>query len=234
MPSLRPSRSRHPWAPLTLLALALTACAPCGGTHTPTATPAATRITVLPLGEGAAAHVEAVRAGLTATYPGLPVTVAPAEPLPAGVEGDSPGAVSAEKLMDTLAARGPGLLVLLDADLGSRVFSSVFSQVDFPRGNAVVALARFHTADGSPPAPGAALSAEAQARAGMRTRKQAINAVGKLLALFPCKEERCVLQRPSGVQALDKAEGLCPRHAGLVDLKMRALREARGEATASP
>jgi predicted Zn-dependent protease len=223
-----PSARRHVLrAPLLLLALALTACGPCGPGGGPTQ-PAARSITLLPMGPEAAAHVEAVRQALAEAYPGLPVSTATAEPIPQGVQGERPGVVSAEQLMDGLQGRGPGVLVLLDADLGSRVFSSVFSQVDFPRGNAVVALARFRTKDGNLP-PGkpvptlAGLPPDGAARAELRTRRQAVNAVGKLLALFPCKEERCLLQRPSGVEALDKADRICERHSALVERVLRTL-----------
>lgn len=222
----RPTR-----APLLLLALALTACSPCGGGRT-TTEPAAKRITVLPMGGEAGRQVEGVKQALAERYPGLPVTALPAEPIPAGVEREAGGAVSAERLMQGLQERGPGLLVLLDADLGSSVQSAVYSQVDFPHGNAVVAFARFRTADGTLPAPGASLSPEAVARADQRTRRQAVTAVGRLLAPFPCKEQHCFLHRSGGVEDIDAADRFCERHTLLLERALQSIRAAQGGTSA--
>ena len=107
--------------------------------------------------------------------------------------------------------------------LSSQLFNAVYSQVDLPRGNAVLAVPRFRTLDGSLPRDGVAATEEDAARARVRAGRQAVNAVGKLFGLFPCKEERCVFHRSANVAAIDRADSVCAKHAAQLPMLLEAI-----------
>lgn len=180
--------------------------------------PAATEVRLLPLGE-APQELDAIRADLEVTFPGIPISVLPVEPLPSDIHHE--GTIYAELLMQHYRERGPGLLVLLDDDLANQLYSAVYSQVDLPHGNAVLSLPRFRTIAGIMPRPDRELTEEALARARVRAGRQAIHSVGRLIGVFPCKEERCMHHRSSTVDILDRADEVCEKHqlilAGLID-----------------
>ena len=154
-------------AGLCLGLLALSACPACPGQRGGPTQPQARSIALLPVGTHSELELAAIEADLRKMFPPLPVSRLPREALPAGVLRDD-GAVSAERLMEHYAARGPGLLLLLDADLSSELFNAVYSQVDLPRGNAVMALPRFRTLSGAMPRDGIAANDEDAARARIR------------------------------------------------------------------
>lgn len=211
--------------PLLLVGvLGLSACPGCGGGGPPK--PATTEIALLPLGDAPPAEFAAIEEELRTSFPGLPIRVLPTEPLPEGVHQD--GKLYAELLMAHYRERGPGIVLVIDEDMSTQVYTAVFSQVDFPHGNAVLSLPRFRDPMGLMPKAGSTPSAEDAERAVVRTRRQAVNATGKLLGLFPCKEERCVFHRSSEVKSLDKADGVCAKHGAMLPIILEELVKSRG------
>lgn len=218
------------WSLLLVVALGLSACPGCGSGTAPE--PSTTEVKLLPLGD-VPPELEAVRAELEATFPGMPVTVLPAEPLPADIHHE--GTIYAELLMAHYRERGPGLLLLLDADLANQLYTAVYSQVDLPHGNAVLSLPRFRTLAGVMPKEGATLTEEAMDRSKVRAARQAVHSVGRLIGSFPCKEEHCIHHRSSTVDILDRADEVCERHqmilAALLDVVVK--KRAAAAATTS-
>ena len=53
-----------------------------------------------------------------------------------------------------------------------------------------------------------------------------MNTVGKLLGLFPCKEERCVFHRSAKVDSIDRADSVCDKHAEQLPVLNEALRQS--------
>ena len=218
----------HPSLMLPLLlagVIGLSACPGCGAGGPPK--PSTTQVKLLPLGDAPIPELAAIEAELRATFPGLPIEVLPPEPLPTDIRRD--GKLYAELLMAHYNQRGPGIVLLLDEDLSTQVYTAVFSQVDFPHGNAVLSLPRLREEKGLMPREGATLSPEDAARAEVRARRQAVNATGKLLGLFPCKEERCVYHRSDEVRTLDKADAVCAKHGAMLPFILAELVKARGE-----
>lgn len=182
---------------------------------------------LIPVGTERSAELEALVPFLTERFPGL--TFSLGEPRPLGKDVFSEhGSVSAELLMEGYKDAGPGKILLLDADLSTQVFGVVYTQVDLPRGNAVIALPRMRTLLGQIPEEGKPLAEEDQTRAKRRIEHQAANVVGKLLGIFPCKEDRCVFRRPTVITELDEIEGLCSKHAVLLNQKLEALPHGSG------
>jgi len=214
--------------PLLLVGvLGLSACPGCIGGGGPPK-PATTELALLPLGDAPIPELAAIEEELRTSFPGLPIRVLPAEPLPPDVHQD--GKLYAELLMAHYRERGPGILLVLDEDLATQVYSAVFSQVDFPHGNAVLSLPRFRDPKGFMPKAGTVPSPEDAERGVVRARRQAVNATGKLLGLFPCKEEQCVFHRSSEVKSLDKAIGICAKHGAMLPIILEDLVKSRAEA----
>jgi len=216
------------WSLLLVAGFGLSACPGCmGGGGTPD--PSTTEVKLLPLGS-VPPELETIREDLESTFPGMPITVLPPEPLPSDIHHE--GTIYAELLMAHYRERGPGLVLLLDADLANQLYTAVYSQVDLPHGNAVLSLPRFRTLAGVMPKDGEPVSEEALARSRTRAGRQAIHTVGRLIGSFPCKEERCMHHRSSTVDVLDRADEVCEKHqlmiAALLDLvvKKRAAHEA--------
>lgn len=183
-------------------------------------------VSIVPVGAHEPSEVEGVLPALQKQFPGMTFRIMPAEPLPEGVRTER-GSVFAELLMAKYTARGPGLVLLLDEDLSTQVFGVVYSQVDLPNGNAVVALPRLRTADGELPAKGAEVSPESLTRTQHRVAHQTVNAVGKLLGLFPCKQERCYFRRPDIVAELDQVDSVCARHEIILKERLSKLPATR-------
>lgn len=220
-----------PWSLLLLAGFGLSACPGCMSAGAPD--PSTTEVKLLPLGT-LPPEVDAIVADLELTFPGMPVTVLPVEPLPDGIHHE--GTIHAELLMAHYRERGPGLLLLLEADLANQLYSAVYSQVDLPHGNAVLSLPRFRTLAGVMPKEDALPTEEALARSKMRAGRQAIHTVGRLIGIFPCKEERCMHHRSSTVEVLDRADEVCERHQLMLTalLDVVAKKRAGAQAEAGP
>jgi predicted Zn-dependent protease len=216
------------WSLLLIAGFGLSGCPGCmGAAGSPE--PSTTEVKLLPLG-AIPPELEAIRADLEATFPGMPVTVLPVEPLPPDIHHE--GTIHAELLMAPYRDRGPGIMLLLDADLANQLYSAVYSQVDLPHGNAVLSLPRFRTLAGVMPKEGSTPTEADLERAQMRAGRQAIHTVGRLIGSFPCKEERCMHHRSSTVDVLDRADEVCERHqlmiAALLDVVVHGRRGRNG------
>jgi tetratricopeptide (TPR) repeat protein len=171
-------------------------------------------IVVVPLGGRVAPELEGLPAFLSDYFPGLKVSVGPAEELPAGAYHHAWRGVVWDDLEQRLREQ-PGRIYVLERDLGSYDEKSfLFSRLDFAHARAAVSLSRLRSPVGNRTDEDTTLTGGMLTSARNRFRSQMIATVAKLLGVsFHCQSATCALRERRSVADFDLHEpAFCETH----------------------
>jgi predicted Zn-dependent protease len=161
-------------------------------------------IVVVPLGNRVPPEMEGLPAFFADHFPGLKVSVGPAEELPAGAYLHAWRGVVWDDLEQRLRQQ-PGRIYVLEGDLGSYDEKSfLFSRLDLAHARAAVSLSRLRSPVGGRTDEETTLTGGMLTSAQNRFRSQMIATVAKLLGVsFHCQSATCALRERRSVADFD-------------------------------